>query len=218
MTYPMVAVITGDLVGSSKHPAGKIDAAMQAIRDTAATISGWHSPPEDTRFTRFRGDGWQVYLRQPELCLRAALSVAASLRAKDVGLPTRVSIAIGSADNLGSHDLSDAAGEVFQLSGKELDKMPRLAHVALSGKSIVYQDVILARMMFERTSRWTPLQAEAMALYLHPDNPTLHDIAPILGITPQAVNYRLGGGGAANLRMNLQLWEEEKARELDTTQ
>ena len=39
-----------------------------------------------------------------------------------------------------------------------------------------------------------------MALYLAPDNPTLTDIAPRLGISPQAVNYRLSGGGATAIR------------------
>ena len=206
--------ITGDLVGSSGHSAEAVDTAMRAIQTAAANIAEWQIPPMDTRFTRFRGDGWQMYLKDPHLCLRAALLVAASLRSSEIGMTTRVSIAIGTPDTIGTHDLSDAAGPVFQLSGRSLDTMPRTAQITLAGKAIGDRDRIIARQMFERTSRWTPQQAEAIALYLHPDNPTLHQIAPTLGISPQAVNYRLGGGGATHLRINLQLWEEVMEHEL----
>lgn len=212
-----IAVITGDLVGSTGHPAEAVDAAMRAIHTTAVSIAEWQTPPMDTRFTRFRGDGWQMYLEDPHLCLRAALLIAAALRSKDLGMTTRVSIAIGAVDNLGSHDLSDAAGPVFHLSGRALDTMPRTAQITLAGKCIGDRDRIIARQMFERTSRWTTQQAEAMVLYLHPDNPTLQDIAPTLGISPQAVNYRLGGGGATHLRLNLQLWEEVMEQDLGDT-
>jgi hypothetical protein len=214
MSTKIVSILTGDLIGSTGHPAGKVDAAMHVVRTAAASIAAWHSLYSDTRFTRFRGDGWQIYLAEPQFCLRAALYIAASLRAKDTGMATRVSIAVGLSDNLGTHDLADAAGPVFQLSGRELDSMPRLAQIAMAGLSIGERDKIIARQMFERTTRWTVQQAEAMALYLHPDNPTLQDIAPTLGISPQAVNYRLGGAGASQLRMNLQLWESVMENEL----
>ncbi len=210
-----MAVITGDLIGSTEHPAETVDAAMQAIRSIAAEIGTWQTPTSNTRFTRFRGDGWQICVAEPALSLRAALAIAATLRADSAGINTRLSIAIDRAESLGSHDLSDAAGPVFQTSGRELDRMPKSARISLAGLAISDRDQIIARQMFERSSRWTPQQAEAMALYLHPDNPTLHKIAKALGITAQAVNYRLGGGGATDLRANLQHWEEVIERDLD---
>ena len=208
-----IAVITGDLIASTDQAASVVDAAINRIKAAAGEISAWLGGA-DTRFTRFRGDGWQICLAEPEYGLRAALFIAATLRADDARMETRLSIALGPADSLGSGDLSDASGEAFQLSGRQLDAMPRTGRIALTGLGIGDRDRIIARQMFERTTRWTQPQAEAMTLYLHPDNPTLNDIAERLGITPQAVNYRLGGGGAANLRMNLQLWEEVIADEL----
>jgi hypothetical protein len=209
MNQPLVAVITGDLVGSSRHPADRIDAAMQAIQNTASLIGAWQTPPQDTRFTRFRGDGWQICLAQtPALCLRAALVISAALRAAELGITTRLSIATGTVESLGTRDLSDATGEAFHLSGRQLDRMPRSGQIELSGRAIGDRDQIIARLMFERASRWTVAQAEALALYMHPDNPTLVEIGARLGITPQAVNYRLGGGGATRLRTTLGLWEE----------
>lgn len=207
MSSAIIAVLTGDLIASTDQKASVVDTAMGRIRAAASEVAGWPGN-SDTRFTRFRGDGWQVCLAGPQYCLRAALFVAATLRADDIRMETRISIAIGTADSLGTADLSDASGEAFQLSGRQLDAISRTARIALTGTGIGARDRIIARQMFERASRWTQPQAEAMALYLHPDNPTLNDIAERLGITPQAVNYRLGGGGAVNLRTNLQIWEE----------
>jgi hypothetical protein len=220
MMFPRaIAVITGDLVGSTDQPVATTETAMGVIENASRGIAQWMSlqNARATKFTRFRGDGWQICLDEPKFSLRAALVIAASLRAKDIGMTTRLSIGIGGADTLGTRDLSDAAGQVFQLSGRELDSMPRLTRIALAGRSIGDRDRIIARQMFERTSRWTAPQAEAVALYLHPDNPPLHDIAANLGISPQAVNYRLTGGGAANLRLNLQLWEEVMEHDLANT-
>lgn len=216
MPPPVAAVITGDLIASTGHRPAAVEAAMQRIAAAAADIAGWPGG-RPTRFTRFRGDGWQICLAPPHLCLRAALVIAARLRAGDGGdggLATRLSIAVGTADSFGSRDLSDAAGEVFRLSGRALDAMPRSGRIALSGPAIGARDQIIARQMFERAGRWTPPQAEAAALYLQPGNPTLADLAAPLGVTPQAVNYRLGGAGAATLRTNLQLWEEVIENEL----
>jgi hypothetical protein len=66
-------------------------------------------------------------------------------------------------------------------------------------------------LLDERSTRWTRPQAEATALYLHPDDPTLTDIAPLLGISAQAVNYRLAGAGAPAIRRALQAWEQSFA-------
>ena len=50
-----------------------------------------------------------------------------------------------------------------------------------------------------------------MALHLAPDNPTLTDIAPLLKISPQAVNYRLAGAGGTVIRHALRDWEADFA-------
>ena len=40
------------------------------------------------------------------------------------------------------------------------------------------------------------------------EEPTLAEIAPPLGISAQAVNYRLSGAGAPAIRRSLRAWEE----------
>jgi hypothetical protein len=199
------AILTGDFVGSTDAPVDALERAMQALSDTARSISAWTGA--DTRFTRFRGDGWQMHVALPGLALRAALAAVARLRAADAGLATRAAIGIGQVDSMGSGDLADAHGPAFETSGHALDRMPRTRRLTIDGEGVTALHRIVVDLLDERSARWTREQAEAMALHLTPDNPTLTDIAPRLGISPQAVNYRLAGAGGTAIRHALRDWE-----------
>lgn len=203
------AILTGDLVGSTEKPVAALEQAMQALAETARGISAWTGA--DTRFTRYRGDGWQIYVAVPGLGLRAALTIIARLRAADAGLATRAAIGIGRIDGMGSGDLADGHGPAFETSGHALDRMPRTRRLVIDGDGVTTLHRIVVDLLDERTARWTREQAEAMALHLAPDNPTLTDIAPRLGISPQAVNYRLAGAGGTAIRHALRDWEADFA-------
>lgn len=202
------AVLTGDLIGSTEAGPGALEDAMDILADAARDISAW-TPGADTRFTRFRGDGWQMHVAEPGIALRAAIAVVARLRAVKLGLSTRAAIGIGGVDSLGTDSLADARGPAFEASGRALDAMGKSRTMAIDGEGVTALHRIVVDLLADRARHWTPEQAEATALYLHPQNPTLADIAPTLGITPQAVNYRLTGAGAPAIRRALKAWEEE---------
>lgn len=205
-----VAVLTGDLVGSTGYPAGAVEAAMQAIRRAADEIAASQVPPWDTRFTRFRGDGWQIILSEPRLSLRTALIIQGNLIA--LGMESRISIGIGPAASLGTADLSDAAGPAFEHSGRGLDQMGDTTRLTISGATVVEQDRMIADLLGERMGRWTAAQAQAAALQLSsPDRTrTLHEIGRTLGISPQAVNDRVRGAGCSTIASVLRRWEALK--------
>ena len=203
----LAAVLTGDLVESGKAGAAAVERALDRLAQTADAIATWQPGAPPTRFTRFRGDGWQAVLSgAPALALRAAIVLRASLGA--AGSETRIAIGFGSADSLGSRDLADAHGTAFERSGRALDALARQPRMALAagGANLAFHRIILD-LIDERLQRWTPEQAEAAALYLVPANPTLAEIGEWLGITPQAVGYRLAGAGATRLRKALADWE-----------
>ena len=183
---------------------------MGALRRAAGDISSWQAPPHDTRFTRFRGDGWQIALHDPRFSLRAAVVLQASLLA--LGLESRISIGIGPAVNLGTTDLADAAGMAFELSGKGLDEIGDAWRLAIAGEAVLEQDRMIADLLGERMGRWTAPQAEAAALYLSSPSrvTTLHEIGTVLGISPQAVNDRLRGAGCPAIASVLRRWEADK--------
>jgi hypothetical protein len=207
-TVPPVAVLSGDLVGSTAAGAAGTGAAMALAGDWAGDVAGWMPGRAATRFTRFRGDGWQILLAAPALAPRAALTLAARLRA--AGLPaSRIAIGIGAADLPARGDLSAASGSAFAASGRALDALPRAGRLAIDGTAVTDADRALLRLAEEIAARWTRAQAEATADYLNPAAPTLDEIATRLGISAQAVHARLRGAGARALRDALRLWEAD---------
>lgn len=213
MTLSQISVLTGDIVESTRQTSDRIDAAMQAIREAAQTIATWQTPSYNARFTRFRGDGWQIVVSDPRLSLRAAVVLQGTLGA--MGLESRISIGIGPFDTLGTSNLSDAAGRAFELSGQALDKMGDAARLAISGDTVIEQDTMLVDLLGERMGRWTAAQSEAAAMQLssptHP--PTLQEIGRNLGISAQAVNDRTRGAGCPAIASVLRRWEAVKGRD-----
>lgn len=206
------AVLTGDLIGSTKAAPAALEQAIELIGEVAGEISGWlpAKPDPDPRYTRFRGDGWQMYLADSGLALRAVLYIAARLRASDIGLATRAAIGIGPVDSLGTASLADARGAAFESSGRALDAMVRGRRLAIEGEGISAFHRMVVDLLDERIGRWTVQQAEAMhlALALRPEEPTLAEMASRLDISAQAVNYRLTGAGAPAIRRTVRAWEE----------
>lgn len=191
----IAAVLTGDLVASQAAGTATVDAAMAVLARAADRMAtDWlHSP---TFFTRYRGDGWQVYLDVPGLVLRGCLYLTASLRASGTGLETRISAGVGTVERIGPDGLASASGEAFTLSGQNLDDMERNRRLLIGGRGFVtpWHEAIFDLVEFQ-ASRWSREQAEAVMHALDPREATQAEIAARLGITRQALQARLRGAG-----------------------
>lgn len=188
------AVLTGDIIGSGRRSAADVDLAMASLEEGAIEIESWDE--SESRFTRFRGDGWQLYLHDPRLSLLSVLTLIAHLKASATPFDTRIAIGLGSVDRLGSSNLSDASGQAFFLSGRALDDLPRGRSIALAGQHAVEKaHEALFELAVWIANHWTRGQAEAMALALGPEGRTQAEIARSLSITQQAVHKRLRGAG-----------------------
>lgn len=110
---PIHAVLTGDLVASAESTPKSVDEAVHALQAAADQVRLWTG--HDTHFSRFRGDGWQLYLDAPGLSLAAVISLVATLRARRTGLETRIAVGFGTINQLGDRrkGLADASGEAF---------------------------------------------------------------------------------------------------------
>lgn len=199
-----IAILTGDLVASTRAADGG-EAALATLRDAAAELERWSGHP--TRFTRFRGDGWQILLHRPGLCLRAALYLTARL-ATTAAPATRLAIGIGTLDRPGTRDLSDARGSALVASGRALDHLPRGRLWAMAGGED-WQAAIIALAEWHATG-WTAEQAEAVAMALPPDPGTQTALAARLGITRQAWAARIAGAGLSAWEPALRVFEEAR--------
>ena len=194
------AVITGDLIASTRH-ADRAEAAMSALQSAADPT---------LRFTRFRGDGWQVLLPSAGAALRSAFYFSAALAAADTGLRSRLAIGIGSVTRQGSHDLSDAAGTAFERSGRALDLVtltgPGNWHIA-AGSHLPEWCAALIPLAEQQASQWTRGQAEVAAAWLSNPDGTQEMQASRLNLSRQAWKSRFSGSGLAAWAAALQAWQ-----------
>jgi hypothetical protein len=194
---PDLAVLTGDIIRSSKLAPEALDAAMEAIARGAAAMSGWEGAA-DAAFVRFRGDGWQCLAPAPVMALRAALFLRAHLRAIDRETDTRVSVGIGPGTLPASGDLAAAGGPAFEVSGRGLDKMPRAQQLAIDWSRPPAAAPVIGAVfaLADEISRlWTPHQAEVLIETLSPGDEIQEALAAQRGVTQQAIAKRLRGGG-----------------------
>lgn len=204
---PIVAVLTGDLVKSRQSDPASIERAMQVLGRSAATLTDICDA--DTRFTRFRGDGWQLVLGSVRVVLRASLLLVADLRANDIGIETRISAGIGHYDSLGTANLSDATGSAFFVSGNHLDAAPKRKRLLVAGGRSRDQNwqAAIFDLVDHQVSSWSRPQAEAVAMALRHGQMTQQDIADQLDITRQAVQLRLATAGYSALETALTAFE-----------
>jgi hypothetical protein len=209
---PSVVVLTGDLVGSSSAGSEMIDRSMAALQVAVQQMGSWQIGV-DPRFTRFRGDGWQVMVLNPAFGLRAAVFLLASLRAAHNGLASRVSLGHGSLSHRGTESLADASGTAFLASGRGLDLMRKQQRIAICGDGVTPLHRGYGALLTALVRRWSTEQAEAMVLALDPAAPTLARIADHLKISPQAVNYRLASASGTEVKAALRDWESQFQRD-----
>jgi hypothetical protein len=152
-----------------------------------------------SRFTRYRGDGWQIFLKDPGQFLWAAVYLNAVLKADPDGLPTRISIGLGTVETLGPRDLSQSSGSAFVHSGRALDALHGKGRtLILTGEATDAIQRSLVAFIEDRMQSWSREQAEVVALKLLPDDlPTQKEISATLGISRQAVAARLEAAGFA---------------------
>lgn len=192
------AVLTGDLVGSTAAGPEAIDRTFLVLSEAANHLS--QRIGEHSHFSRFRGDGWQMLMYGPNPALYACIYIVAKLRATRGGLSTRIAAGIGTIDRYPSQVGETVFGEAFIQSGRCLDAMPRAKRLAIAGDRFVRP---WHRAIFDlvewQSGRWSPEQAEAIALSLEHDNRPQEVLGSFIGISRQAMQARLRSAGRSHL-------------------
>lgn len=208
-----IAVLTGDLVKSSRLSDAKLLAARNALLAAVDEIKRWRKGLVRSKADFFRGDSWQMVLAEPGWSLRAALFLRSRLKSGE-GVDTRIGIGIGIAQTVSPARASLSSGEAFRLSGESLDQLTgktRLA-IALSdtvaGESRRWLPVVLA-FCDAIASQWKPRQSEIVSSALLPDHLTYEEIAAglTLPVSKQAVAKSLAGARWAAIKLALDEFE-----------
>ena len=121
------AVITGDIVGSSKLSEEARQRLHRVMKSGGDALRLTFSNAIIMDLDIFRGDGWQLVIAKPSLSLRIALFYRAFLRAHMVNdkTDTRMGIGMGEIDFIPEQRVSNGDGPAFRLSGRMVDSLPR---------------------------------------------------------------------------------------------
>lgn len=225
-TEKIYAVLTGDLIGSSRFKIKEREEVLTNLKDSFKIIS-----PDivASRFVVFRGDSFQGVLSRPDEALNAALIIRASLLSKFKGkktrLDARIAIGIGTIDYLPRDQAGEGDGEAFRNSGPELDKMKKGEQniiVRTPWAEINEELRTECALLDALIQRWTKEQAEAI-VYQWPkrefgetplqDQVSAHEItqeviARILKISQSALSQRLKTGGYWAVEVFLERFKE----------
>ena len=163
------AVLTGDLVKSSRLPSTLSTKAMAWLKASVSIVNTFAPGSVYGSMDTFRHDSWQLLLNRPETALRTALFFRTVLRMNsdaDIKYDTRIAIGIGEVEYIDSTNISNSRGPAFTLSGKLLDSMKssRLAwgteHDALPFWSTLKRTTI--PLLDCLVSDWTPTESQAV--------------------------------------------------------
>lgn len=206
-----VTVFTGDLVNSTQLTKAKLSAAFDVLQSCAEKAAEWHGAA--LQFTRHRGDGWQVILKEPKYALRTALYFRASLKALGSEFDTYIGMATGPAKHDTGEDLNSRNEAVFVRSGLFLDEIKSTSDydpkLATEGTATYASTVTLADYL---SSNWTPPQSETVANMLPPKSDTsFTELAKILGKSRQVVTKSLHAAGYQYIFVALDQLEDNYA-------
>ncbi|MGY5452780.1 hypothetical protein ACVFI8_17830 [Agarivorans sp. MS3-6] len=166
-----VAVLTGDLVGSSELDSQHFATLIHALSRTLADQSERYQ----CRYEIFRGDAFQLVLTNPTVAVECALNIRLALRSVQShgkSYDARIGIGIGVIDPL-AELISRSNGEAFVLSGRGLDSLKRHYLGIFSDRPVFSQRMdLLTKFADLQIQQLTTKQANALALYWHLPEPS----------------------------------------------
>ena len=181
----MIAILTGDLIGSRK-----INSVSLWLEPLKEALRFFGKSPADWEI--YRGDSFQLLIRNPEDALKAAIYLKAaikSLKAMDV----RIAIGIGDMEYK-SKRISQCNGSAFVYSGdllKELESGKRTMGILSSREDFNAEINIILDLALAIMNSWSPGAADVVKNQLEGDFDLQIDLAKVMGTSQVAVSKAL---------------------------
>jgi len=163
------AVLTGDLVKSSRLTSAESRGAIESLKNTAMAFEEQHPDAIVGRMDTFRHDSWQLLMEEPALAVRTAVFLGSALKMRSDAnrkYDTRISIGIGRVESISKRRIWDSRGPAFTRSGKGLDAMDGqcLTLIADPDKPVPRSGIErgIVPLLDCVTTDWTPVQARAV--------------------------------------------------------
>jgi hypothetical protein len=160
------AVLTGDVVGSSKFPARDRKKLIPALKNASRSVRKAFGDVVPRDIDIFRGDSWQMIVTDPPKAIRVGLYMRAAFKTEwESGKnDTRIAIGIGKIDFIPAGSISEGDGEAFRRSGTALERMKKNTRMqlALHDKTAEETANVILHLVDTIAMRWTNKQAHAV--------------------------------------------------------
>ena len=203
-----VAVLTGDIIDSSGLE-GNTEQPVSALLDrTGNGVKKSFQAQIHGKIDVFRGDSWQMVVKETAIAVRVGIYLRALLRA-DYGIDSRVSIGFGGVDFLPLENVSTGIGEAFTLSGQGLEACHKPTRMNLSfpprDQNLEEQGLIVITQLLDlQVRRWTPGQSRAVAgALLHLTQEEIAADWQPEPISQQAISQHLENAGWSQIKDGL---------------
>lgn len=178
----MTSIITGDIIGSRQQT------SKHWVEDLKKILSPFGDTP--SQWEVYRGDEFQVEIKNPEEALWSAILIKAHLRA--LKLDARMSIGFGDKTHE-AEKISESNGSAFINSGELFGTLKKQkVTLAMRTGDIAFDEKINLMLQLALTfmDNWLAQQAEFVAIAI--ENPTLsqEELGQKLGINQAAVSRR----------------------------
>lgn len=205
------AVLTGDIIGSTSDRTPGLEGIQDVLRDLNGDLGSKFSDTLIGSLDIFRGDSWQIGLRQPRSALRVATYIRTFLISR-LGVDTRIAIAIDTVERIVDGEISQSSGAAFVASGRHLDKHLGsagfgLASGPVSSKHEPWMAVMLA-LYDDLISELSSAQAEAVLILLVNERLSQAELGQRLGISQEAARKRLKSAHWPNIHSVIDLFEQ----------
>jgi len=189
----MVGIITGDIVASrrQKSPAlwlNPLKTLFQSVGD------------EYTHWEIFRGDSFQLEIKNPRETLRFVFCIKALIKGIS-GLDVRMAIGIGTK-NYSATRLAESSGSAFFNSGEKFESLKQeKLKLALKSSSPDFDNTFNLLLKFASITmdNWSVVSAKAVFIYLQYPDATQTELGQQLHIKQHTVSERLQRGRMAEL-------------------
>lgn len=179
----MIAIITGDIIYSKRHhPNQWLDILKQLFTSSKDILKDWEI---------YRGDEFQLEMREAEHSLLMALKIKAAIKSIPT-LDVRMSIGIGEITYIGDK-ITESNGPAYSYSGEQLEGMKK-QKINLAVKSdhpLLDKELnLMLKLGGTIWDNWSKVSAELAAMLLTDSAQLQEQIAKKLNIKQAAVSQR----------------------------
>jgi len=201
----MTSVITGDIIGSRQQK------SKHWVEDLKKILSPFGEMP--AQWEIYRGDEFQVEVKNPEEALLAAILIKAHLRA--LKSDARMSIGFGDKTH-NAEKISESNGTAFINSGELFETLKKQkVTLALKTGDIVFDEKmnLMLRLALTFMDTWLAQPAQFVAVAIENPNLSQEELGQKLGINQAAVSRRQKRA-QFDLVMNLDRYFRTQIKEL----